>query len=85
MVKSTKKLPPSQPLARSWVNAKYLGNGLLAPGSVGPGGLAFLHVPPIASQKPVEGWTIPPFPFEIFGYAVYLPENVLAVAEQGEK
>ena len=81
MVKSTRELPPS--LSSGWINADHLGNGYLASDSVERRGIAFLHIPPIASRKPVESWDIPPFPFDIFGYAVHTPKNVLAIAEQG--
>lgn len=80
MVKSTKELPPS--LSSSWNNARYLGNGLIASDSVGGRGITFLRIPPSASRKPIEGWDIPPFPFQIFDYTVHPPANVLAVAER---
>ena len=82
MVKRTTKLPPIQSLG--WDSAEYFGDGHLATDSVEDDGVTFLHIPPVTSQKPVESWSIPPFPFDVFGYAVYPPENVIAVAEQGE-
>ena len=83
LVKSTKA-----PLSRQFVergNAAYFGNGHLAIDPVERNGLTFLRIPPPASQKPVEGWNIPPFAYDIVGYAAYPPENVIAVAERGEK
>jgi hypothetical protein len=80
MAKGTQHLPPDQ--SSAWRDAKYLGNGYLVSPSVERRGLAFLHIPPVASRKPAEGWSIPPLSFEISGYAVYPPENVLAVAEK---
>jgi len=77
------ELPPGQPLG--WGRATYFGNGHLATSSVWRGGLGFLCVPPVASHNPVEGWTIPPFAYDVFDYAVYPPENVITVAERGEK
>ena len=79
----TKELPPGQSFG--WGHAEHLGNGYLAPYSVERNDLTFLYVPPVASQKPVEGWTIPSFAYEIHGYTVYPPGNVIAVAEQVEK
>ena len=81
MVRSTPELPPSQ--SADWGKAKNLGNGYLGVHSAGRNGLAFLRIPPVASRKPVEDWSIPPFTFNISGYAAYPPENVLAVAERG--
>jgi len=83
MVKVTQELPPSR--SAGWSAAKYLGNGHLATNSVERNGLTFLRIPTVASRKPVETWSIPPFAFGIFGYAVYPPENILAVAERGER
>ena len=83
VVKSAQDLPPSQP--PGWGSAKYLGNGHFASDSVQQTGLAFLHIPPVTSRKPVEGWSIPPFSFPAFGCVAYPPENVLAVAEEDEK
>jgi len=80
MVQSTQELPPSKSVG--WSNAKYSGRGHLTSSSEELNGLAFLHVPPTASQKPVEGWDIPPFPFDILSCAVYPLGNVLAVAGQ---
>ena len=83
LVKGTKELPPIQ--SSDWDKAEYFGNGHLATHPVGQNGLTFLHILPVASQKPVEGWSTPPFSYEVFGYAIYPPENVIAVAEQQEK
>jgi hypothetical protein len=41
-----------------------------------------LHVPPGVSQRPVEGWSIPQFPFEVLCSTTYAPGNLLAVAER---
>ena len=84
MVETPLKSPPGQ--SAHWLdNANYLGNGLLAVDSAEQNSITFLHIPPVASRKPVEGWSIPPFTFGISGYAAYPPENVLAVAERREK
>lgn len=82
-IKSTKELPPVQSV--DWVDAKYFGHGYLASGSRERNDLTFLHVPPIASEKPVEGWSIPSFTYKVFDYAAYPPENLLAVVERGER
>jgi len=47
--------------------------------------LNFISIPPVASQKPIDVWSIPPFPFQLFDFAVYHPENVLAVSEHDER
>ena len=82
-VKSTQKLPPSQ--SAGWNYAKYLGNGHLVSYSMERDGLAFLHIPSVASRKPIECWSFPPTPFGIFDYAVYPPENLIAAADGGDK
>ena len=79
LVESTRELPHSLP--HDWNTADYLGNGHFALDYAVHSRLAFLHIPSIKSQKPVEDWSIPPFSFDILGYAVHPPENVLAVAE----
>jgi len=48
-------------------------------------GLDFLYIPPVASQKPIDMWSIPPFSFKPINFAVYHPENVLAVAEDNDR
>ncbi|KAF9643424.1 hypothetical protein BDM02DRAFT_3273044 [Thelephora ganbajun] len=82
VMRSTYELLPTR--SSSWGAAKYSGNGLLVSSSLRHKRLAFLHVPPVASRKSVESWTIPPLPFRIMCYAVYPPENVIAVAESKE-
>lgn len=82
IVESIRELPSGQ--SSGW-GTRYFGNGHLGYESVEPHSLAFLRVPPIASGKPIEGWNIPPFSFDIFGYAAYPPENILTVAERGEE
>ena len=81
VIKSVWKLPPTQPIV--WGRAEYFGNGLLASRASEIHGLTLLHIPQVASQTPIGSWSIPPSPFDVFGYAVYPPENVIAVAEQG--
>jgi len=87
-VKSIHKLPPGR-FARvvNLNNYKYLGDGLLLSATSEENGLAlnFLRIPPVASRKPLESWSTPPFSFVIMTYAVYLPEDVIAVAEQKVK
>ena len=46
------------------------------------GGLTFLRFPPVTSVSPIERWRIPPLPFELRHFAVYPPDNILAVAEE---
>jgi len=83
-VKSTRELPTDRYSSGSH-HVKYSGNGLLIPGPKEDGRLAFLRVPPAASQKPVEDWSIPLLPDWILYHVAYLPENLIAVAEGEEK
>lgn len=85
-VKSTHELPPSQ-CSSGWLTAKYSGNGLFVAGSNNDTHVAFLLVPPVASQKPIEGWSIPSIslPGRISRREAYLPENVVAVSEGRER
>ena len=55
---------------------------MLASRSTSGSGLDFLYIPPVASQKPIGMWSIPPFSFPVFVFTVYHPENVLAVGER---
>jgi hypothetical protein len=79
-MKSVRKLPPNTP--SHWLYAVIPGRNLLA--TWHNDGISFLHIPPVASQKPVDGWSVPPFSFHVFDFAVYPPENILAVAEHKE-
>jgi hypothetical protein len=79
MIKSTHKLPPDQ--ASRWNDARQIGRNMLVSFPTKDHGLGFLHIPPVKSREPVDTWSIPPFPFELFGLAVYHPENLLAAAE----
>ena len=45
----------------------------------------FIRVPTAVSQKPIEWWTLPPFPFGIEDFAAYAPDNVFVVAEIKEE
>jgi len=83
-VRSIRELPPNR-CSSGWNTAKYSGNGLLVAGSGNDTHVAFLLVPPIASGKPLQGWSIPPLPGRIFRRAAYLPEDVLAVSEGREQ
>ena len=86
LVKNTRELPPGRFSPDwSWCNAECSGNGLLAVGSDEGKSLSFLHVPLVASRKPVEEWSIPLLPGEILRRVVYPPENVVAVAEEEEE
>jgi hypothetical protein len=80
VVKSICKLPPN-PFS-GWKPTMVLSKNILASHSKKDQGLAFLRIPPFATRKAVEGWSIPPFPFKTFDFTAYTPENVLAVAEQ---
>ena len=76
VVKSVYELPPELFPRRGAI--EVLGRNLLV--SWGPDSLAFIRVPSAASRKPIEWWSIPPFPFAIKAVAAHLPDNVVAVA-----
>jgi len=61
-----------------------LGRNILVLDSPPDAGLDFLHIPPVASGKPINGWTIPPFPFNVIDFGVYHPEGILGVVERQE-
>jgi len=85
LVKTIHELPPNR-CSSGWRAAKYCGNGLLVAGPDTDTRIAFLLVPPVASNKPIEDWDIPSplLPGQISHRAAYLPENVIAVSEEGE-
>ena len=58
-----------------------LGGGLLASHEPDTNCLAFARIPSVVSRKPIEWWSIPPFPFTISGFAAHVPDNVLVVGE----
>jgi len=62
-----------------------LGGNLLASRGLRDNSLAFARVPPAVSRKPIERWSIPPFPFRIEIFATHLADNILAVAEEKEQ
>ena len=45
----------------------------------------FLRVPSGVSQRPIGGWRLPSFPFNVLGSAVYPPADLFVVAEVVEK
>ena len=83
MMKSTLKLPPGQSLG--WGTVRYLGSGYFASDFVERNSLTLLYIPPVASQKSVKCWSIPPLTFQVFCCAVHPPENVLVITEQEGK
>ena len=82
MVESTRELPP---LREVMGGIEYFGHGHAAYSNDDPYPgydiVSFLHIPPLASRKAIEGWTLCSFPFQITDYAVYPPEGVIAIAE----
>jgi len=80
VVKSAYELPLE---LSQWDATMVLGKGLLV--SCGQYSLAFARVPSTVGRKPIEWWTIPPFPFIIKGVVAHLPDNVLAVIEERER
>ena len=80
IVKNTRVFPLNITI-NSWVAIRTLSKDLLG-SALGPdGALEFLHIPLSAGQEAVEVWNIPAFPFEAMDFAVYHPDNLLAVAE----
>lgn len=59
--------------------------GLIASYDVRDNSLGLLRILPAASRKPIEWWCIPPFPSKVMAFGVYLPENILAVAEEDDQ
>jgi len=83
-VKSTRELPPNQCFL-GWRIASYSRNGLLVAGASLDERIPFLLVPPVASQKAVQDWSIPLPPGLIIRHvAQHLPEDVVAVFERRE-
>ena len=62
-----------------------LGWGLIAYCNTEDGSLSFLRPPPVMSQKPIEWWTIPPYPFSLKVFVAYPPDDILVVAEEKEQ
>jgi len=79
IVKSTRKLPPDQ--SSYWGYFVALGRNMVASDSPPNRGFGFVYIPPVASGKPINGWTIPPFPFKVLCFVAYHPENLLGVVE----
>ena len=86
-MKRTHKLPPCQFEFEGLDTSKRLGGGLIVSDSLEEDGLALnlIRIPSVANQIPIESWSIPLFSFMALRYAVYPPENVIAVAEQSKK
>jgi len=74
------------PVERPWLDWNHsiaLGGDLLGfYHSSQPGGAKFIRVPPAASQRLVDQWSIPQLPFTALLFTVYSPENLLALVEQ---
>lgn len=82
VVRSVHWVPVERPTL-AWNYSTVLGVDLLTfYHSSQPGRAKFIRVPPAANQPSVEGWIIPQIPFEVLHFAVYAPENLLAVVER---
>ena len=79
-IKSTHELHPDHASCR--IYAKNIGRNMLASHPMGDHGLGFLYIPPVTSRKPIDTWSILPFPFTLLCFAVYHPENLLAIDER---
>ena len=62
-----------------------LDGNLLASRGLRDKSLAFARVPSAVNRKPIEWWSIPPFPFRIESFATHLPDNILAIVEGKEQ
>lgn len=74
-MKSIYKLPPKQD-PPGWADTWYFGNGLLVSEFTRDTSLVFLHIPPVASRKPIESWSI--------ALVQNPPEDIVAVVEEGQ-
>jgi len=61
------------------------GRNLIALRNLQHNGLHFLRLPPVMSQKPIERWSIPPLPFRLKAFAVYLLDGIIAATEGKER
>ena len=82
-MKTIHELPKELDFERHFVTTP--GSNLIAFRGMEDGPLSFLRLPSVTSQKSIEQWSIPPFPFGLKVFAVYPPDNILAVAEEREK
>ena len=79
IMKPTRELPLD---FQSWhENPMKPGRNLLAKYRHQSGKIEFLHVPPAASEEPIERWTIP-ISFDFPRFTTYPPKNALIVAEE---
>ena len=62
-----------------------LGGNLVASRGSLDNSLTFVRVPSAMSRTPIEWWSIPPFSYRIKTFATYLPDNILAVAEEKDQ
>ena len=82
VVKAVHKLP--QELLSQQYSTIH-GGGLIISCDNQNNNLDFLRIPPVTSRKPIERWSIPPFPFYPVAFAVYPPDLILAVVEEKER
>ena len=82
-MKTIHELPKGLNIGRHFVTTP--GWNLITFRSMEDGTLSFLRLPSVTNQKPIEQWSIPPFPFGLKAFAVYPPDNLLAVAEEKEQ
>ena len=64
---------------------RVLGGSLLASYKWRDHTVNFIRVPTTVSQKPIEWWTLPPFPFGIEHFVAHVPDNVFVVTEMKEE
>ena len=83
VVKTIHELPKELLLQQHFISIP--GWSLIAYRNIEDGNLSFVHLPPAMSQRPIEWWRIPPLPFSVEVFAVYPPDNLLAVTEEKEQ
>ena len=82
VVKVTHELPEELFIQRYYTTLH--GGNIFASHKPYENNIHFFWIPPATSRKPLEWWSIPPFPFFIKAFAVYLTDGILAVAEEKE-
>ena len=83
VVKTIHGLPEELSLKRHF--ATTLGWGLIVYRNKGDGRLSFLRPPPITSKRPIEWWSVPPFPFSLDVFVAYPPDDLLVVTEENQQ
>ena len=84
IVNSIRDVPLEHPFS-GWDDTRFVGRNLLAIHPHNSNAADFLYIPSAMSRGLPERWSISNLPFKLLYYTAHPPENMLVVADEGER